>query len=144
MKVKIILLITALAIATGVGGWFVATHSDNKILYYTCLMHPDVHADKPGKCPECGMDLVPVCAKTSNLTATSSPNTNSNGRKILYYQSAMHPWIKSDKPGKCPICGMDLVPVYEGDSGTDTNMPSGMVKLNAMSISVINVQTDVV
>lgn len=34
-------------------------------------------------------------------------------KKILYYQSGMHPWIKSDKPGKCPICGMDLMPVYE-------------------------------
>jgi len=63
-------------------------------------------------------------------------------RKILYYQSAMHPWIKSDKPGKCPICGMDLVPVYEGDAMTmsDTNM----VALNADSVSVINVQTEAV
>lgn len=25
---------------------------------YTCPMHPDVKADKPGKCPECGMNLV--------------------------------------------------------------------------------------
>jgi FtsP/CotA-like multicopper oxidase with cupredoxin domain len=27
---------------------------------YTCPMHPDVKSDKPGKCPRCGMDLVPV------------------------------------------------------------------------------------
>ena len=33
-------------------------------------------------------------------------------RKVLYYQSAMHPWVKSDKPGKCTVCGMDLVPVF--------------------------------
>ena len=26
---------------------------------YTCLMHPDYISDKPGKCPECGMNLVP-------------------------------------------------------------------------------------
>lgn len=25
---------------------------------YTCPMHPDVQADKPGKCPKCGMALV--------------------------------------------------------------------------------------
>jgi hypothetical protein len=26
---------------------------------YTCLMHPEVVSDKPGKCPKCGMELVP-------------------------------------------------------------------------------------
>lgn len=25
--------------------------------YYTCVMHPEIHAGKPGKCPKCGMDL---------------------------------------------------------------------------------------
>lgn len=25
---------------------------------YTCTMHPDVSADKPGLCPKCGMELV--------------------------------------------------------------------------------------
>lgn len=25
---------------------------------YTCVMHPEVISDKPGKCPKCGMDLV--------------------------------------------------------------------------------------
>jgi hypothetical protein len=26
---------------------------------YTCTMHPEVVQDKPGKCPKCGMKLVP-------------------------------------------------------------------------------------
>jgi multidrug efflux pump subunit AcrA (membrane-fusion protein) len=75
-------------------------------------------------------------AMPSGLTTAKSE------RKILYYQSAMHPWIKSDKPGKCPICGMNLVPVYEGDAraATDTNM----VVLNADSVTAVNVQTEVV
>src|SRR4051812_11080374 len=62
-----------------------------------------------------------------------------SGRKILYYQSSMHPWIKSDKPGRCTICGMELVPVYEGEKGFDVG--AGLVTLNSNSINVINVQT---
>jgi multidrug efflux pump subunit AcrA (membrane-fusion protein) len=60
------------------------------------------------------------------------------GRKILYYQSSMHPWIKSDKPGKCPICGMDLVPIYESTESTNTGFG---LKLNSDSVNVANVQT---
>jgi len=65
------------------------------------------------------------------------------GRKILYYQSAMHPWIKSDKPGKCPICGMDLVPIYEGDAGMGMNMAGGIM-LRSNSVTVLNVQSVIV
>ena len=32
---------------------------------YTCSMHPEVTATAPGKCPKCGMDLVPVEASTT-------------------------------------------------------------------------------
>src|SRR5204862_6238014 len=32
--------------------------------YYTCTMHTSVHAEAPGKCPICGMELVPVMKKT--------------------------------------------------------------------------------
>jgi hypothetical protein len=34
------------------------------------------------------------------------------GRKVLYYVDAMHPWYKSDRPGIAPDCGMKLEPVY--------------------------------
>ena len=27
---------------------------------YTCTMHPEVRSNKMGKCPKCGMTLVPV------------------------------------------------------------------------------------
>ncbi len=28
--------------------------------FYSCPMHPEIKQDNPGKCPQCGMDLVPV------------------------------------------------------------------------------------
>ena len=73
----------------------------------------------------------------------SSPSPTSahrsTERKILYYQSSMHPWIKSDQPGKCTICGMDLAPVFEGDTGFTAS--SDLVTLNSNSITVAHVQT---
>ena len=26
--------------------------------YWTCVMHPEIHSDKPGQCPKCGMTLM--------------------------------------------------------------------------------------
>ncbi len=35
-------------------------HEDEKKQLYTCPMHPQIISDKPGSCPICGMDLVPL------------------------------------------------------------------------------------
>jgi RND family efflux transporter MFP subunit len=47
---------------------------DSNIDYWTCTMHPSVHAAKPGKCPICSMDLVPVMKRTGG-EAKSSPSS---------------------------------------------------------------------
>ncbi|MEI6177169.1 MAG: efflux RND transporter periplasmic adaptor subunit [Verrucomicrobiota bacterium] len=62
-------------------------------------------------------------------------------RKVLFYQSAMHPWIKSDKPGRCTICGMELTPVYEGEKGLDESGGGKVVSLTQNQIQVLHVQT---
>jgi Cu(I)/Ag(I) efflux system membrane fusion protein len=41
--------------------------------YWTCGMHPSVHSKTPGKCPICGMDLVPVVSQKKD--ASRSLNT---------------------------------------------------------------------
>ena len=61
-------------------------------------------------------------------------------RKILLYQSPMHPWVKSDKPGQCTVCGMELVPVYEGGGNLDHAL-SDIVMLPTGSPNVLGVQT---
>lgn len=72
-------------------------------------------------------------------TAAPAAQPAAAGRKVLFYQSSMHPWVKSDKPGKCTVCGMDLVPIYEGQQ-SHTPAP-GTVSLAPTAIQVLHVQT---
>ncbi len=60
---------------------------------------------------------------------TTAQGDHSAERKILYYQSTMHPWVKSDKPGKCTVCGMELVPIYEGGSANESKASTRLVML---------------
>jgi Cu(I)/Ag(I) efflux system membrane fusion protein len=45
---------------TSLGGEGASSGSGGDIAYYTCSMHPSVHAHEPGKCPVCSMELHPV------------------------------------------------------------------------------------
>jgi len=54
------------ASAEGAAGTAEAGHggkAGGAIAYYTCSMHPSVHADAPGSCPICGMTLTPVTSQ---------------------------------------------------------------------------------
>ena len=50
----------------------------------------------------------PAPAKTGETVGTESP------AKKRLWTCAMHPQIKLPKPGKCPICSMDLIPLDTG------------------------------
>ena len=43
--------------------------------------------------------------------------------KILYWTCSMHPFVRADASGKCPICGMDLLPVRGESKGTAASVP---------------------
>ncbi len=61
-------------------------------------------------------------------------------RRILCYQSPMHPWVKADKPGQCTICGMPLVPIYEGGADFD-HSAEDIVMMPKGTPNVLGVQT---
>ncbi len=115
---------------------------------YTCPMHPKIMQDKPGNCPKCGMNLVPVKAEVAvsdnqygnnnqpvshvehNLDEAVKADSNKASRGFQKYTCPMHPHILRDAPGKCPLCGMVLEPVVT--SGADSvhgkhNKHSGMI-----------------
>src|SRR5205814_4818132 len=74
---------------------------------YICPMpeHVALQYEHPGKCPLCGMTLVPV---TQETLAKIQP-----GGHLEYYTCHMaeHSDVHAAKAGKCPRCGMTLIPV---------------------------------
>jgi RND family efflux transporter MFP subunit len=83
-----------------------ATPAPEQIVYI-CPMpeHVALEYEQPGKCPLCGMTLVPVTRETLSKIQP--------GGRVEYYTCPMpeHSDVRADKPGKCPRCGMTLIPV---------------------------------
>ncbi|MFH1458754.1 MAG: efflux RND transporter periplasmic adaptor subunit [Candidatus Omnitrophota bacterium] len=50
--------------------------------------------------------------QTPQLVLNDSPD-----QQIEYWTCSMHPQVHKQVVGKCPICGMELIPVYQQDVG---------------------------
>ena len=79
----------------------------NRVVY-VCPMpeHVSIEYDHPGKCPICGMALVPV---TPSELKQLQP-----GGKVLYYTCPMPEHsqrVTKTSPANVPMCGMTLIPV---------------------------------
>lgn len=78
-------------------------------------------------------------ARANGESASSESSGPKAELKVLYWQDPMHPAYKSDKPGKAPDCGMDLVPVYENGSGPAANLPEGAFMISPEKQQLIGV-----
>ena len=83
------------------------------------------------------------------LISPSAPETVNaelnNGVEALANQiwtCSMHPQIKLNEPGDCPICGMDLIPVTNSRSSGSTDPM--VYEMTAEAIALANVQTSIV
>jgi Cu(I)/Ag(I) efflux system membrane fusion protein len=83
------------------------------------------------------------------LISPSAPETvyteHNHGVEALADQlwtCSMHPQIKLNEPGDCPICGMDLIPVTTSRSSGSTDPM--VYEMTAEAIALANVQTSIV
>lgn len=72
---------------------------------------------------------------------THEMTTDENGKQV--WTCSMHPQIKMDKPGKCPICGMDLIPLKTTGSG-DAAIDPDAIQMSKEAVALANIQTTVV
>lgn len=67
----------------------------------------------------------------------ATPGTAAAGQptEVAYYTCAMHPSVRSQEPGPCPICGMALQPVTREEAET------GVILIDAQRRQTIGVTT---
>ena len=75
--------------------------------FYTCVMHPEIHLPKPGKCPKCGMALVKE--KPIKSKATAKPKAVTPVKKETTEKAKSTSTVEKDKD--VDIKNMEKVPV---------------------------------
>ena len=64
---------------------------------WTCAMHPQIRMDKPGKCPICAMDLIPL---KQNSTAEMDPMAIHLTKEAAQLANVLTSIVSSQKPVK--------------------------------------------
>ena len=82
--------------------------------------------------------LVSSCGKSS--THQGHEDSKATSQTEDYYTCPMHPQVKSDKPGVCPICHMDLVKASNSRQ-MEASTDESMVPLNDRDQILANVAT---
>ena len=127
-KIQTAIIITLIAIISIGSFWYFSYKNDSQKsstskvenkTYWTCPMHPQVHLDKSGKCPICGMDLVEVKSQESQVEMRElgiehsehilDKVTEDNSDNKQSWTCPMHPEVHLDHQGECPICHMKLI-----------------------------------
>lgn len=70
-------------------------------------------------------------------SSTSSVAATAEGGKQQIYTCPMHPQIRQPKPGRCPICGMELVPAAK----TGANLDEMAITIQPAQRRLANIQT---
>ena len=75
----------------------------------------------------------------SKNDATAENKVEAKESKVEHWTCSMHPQIDLPHPGKCPICGMDLIPKTDDTGGEDKQ--KSLVKLTPTAMALANVET---
>lgn len=75
------------------------------------------------------------------LIGCNARNNNSKSSETKQiYTCPMHPQIVQDKPGTCPVCGMDLVPITAGGDKSEVTLSESQIELANITVQRVSVQ----
>ena len=108
MKQKVLFISISLIIGLFLG-WLLFHHSGKrgtkanrvtettKSTIWTCSMHPQIRMSEPGKCPICGMDLIPL---TQNSTGSVDPDAIQMSKDAVQLANVLTTTVTKQKPVK--------------------------------------------
>jgi Cu(I)/Ag(I) efflux system membrane fusion protein len=77
---------------------------------------------------------------TTNQEQTGHEGHEQGEEVTTMWTCSMHPQIRQDKPGKCPICAMDLVPLSDMQSDQE-NVDPDEIQMTESAANLADVQT---
>ena len=84
--------------------------------------------------------LIGWLIKPASESSSNKEGANAE-KKEQIWTCSMHPQIKRNEPGDCPICGMDLIPL---ESAKNDILDPDAIQMSPTAMKIANVQTQVV
>ena len=72
-------------------------------------------------------------------TKSKEDHSNHKSKEAIFYTCSMDPQIKEDKPGKCPICHMELTPIKNNDTNpNEISLSTQQIQLGNITMQTIS------
>ena len=69
--------------------------------------------------------------------------SSDEAKTIRFWTCVMHPTVKMSEPGSCPVCKMDLIPIYEGSGLELTEQQKALIPIRTEPIVFREVSREV-
>ena len=77
---------------------------------------------------------------SSSNNTMAEHHDHDHGDEATVWTCSMHPQIRMDEPGLCPLCAMDLIPLQSSGSG-DASIDPDAIQISNEAIALANIQT---
>ena len=66
-----------------------------------------------------------------------------DGKQIRFWTCVMHPTVKMSETGSCPVCKMDLIPIYEGSGLELTEQQKALIPVRTEPVAFREVSREI-
>lgn len=81
--------------------------------------------------------------QSGNESSTITQKSEQEQKEATIWTCSMHPQIRMNHPGRCPICGMDLIPLFEYSAEEAATSPDD-IKMSEEAAKIADIQTMIV